>query len=80
MISESESNPIYGRVLLLNATYEVIGTISVARAIKMSMRKANPVVVKEIVETRQLRTAGGISIDVPSVVVVVVALIDVAMC
>lgn len=58
-----------GRVLLLNATYEVIGTIGVARAIRMTLREENPVKVEKYVPNTFLTSAGGTKYPVPSVVV-----------
>lgn len=57
------------RVLLLNSTYEVLGTVSIARAIRMTMRTNNSVRVLEEVSGRFWHTAGGLKIPVPSVVI-----------
>ncbi len=57
-----------GRVLLLNQSFEVLGTIGVARAIRMTLRKENPVVVHEYVPERYLTSANGDKYPVPSVI------------
>jgi 5-methylcytosine-specific restriction endonuclease McrA len=57
-----------GRVLLLNATYEVLGTIGVARAMRMTLRKENPVVVQEYIPDRFLTSGKGEKYPVPSVI------------
>jgi len=57
-----------GRVLLLNASYEVLGTIGVARAMRMMLRKENPVVVQEYIPDTFLTSAGGTKYPVPSVI------------
>lgn len=58
-----------GRVLLLNATFEILGTIGVARAIRMSLREQNPVKVLEYVPERFLTSANGDKYPVPSVII-----------
>lgn len=60
-------NQLKGRVLLLNASYEVLGTVGVARAIRLTLREDNPVVVEETVSNRFLTTANGERHPVPSV-------------
>lgn len=63
-----------GRVLLLNAGGEVLGTIGVARAIRMTLREENPVSVWEYVpnadgsDYRYLTSGSGRKIPVPSVI------------
>jgi 5-methylcytosine-specific restriction endonuclease McrA len=57
-----------GRVLLLNSDFSVLGTIGVARAIRMQLRDENPIQVLEIVPDRVLRSGGGDSYQVPSVI------------
>lgn len=59
---------VKGRVLLLNMDFEVLGTIGVARAIRMTMREENPINVFEVVPDRFLTTGKGEKIPVPSVV------------
>src|SRR6478672_7841177 len=54
-----------GRVLLLNQTYEPLGTVSVARAIVMTFK--NSVFVEEWDEARVLRSAHA-EFQVPSVI------------
>jgi len=58
-----------GRVLLLNATYEILGTINVARAIRMTLRDENPVDVQEVIPDRFLTSGDGTKYPVPSVIV-----------
>lgn len=58
-----------GRVLLLNASYEPLGTIGLARAIRLMFREENPVSVIVKVEGEVLTSAGGRTYDKPSVVV-----------
>lgn len=58
-----------GRVLLLNATFEILGTIGVARAMRMSMRKDSPVKVLEYAPDRFLTSANGTRYPVPSVMI-----------
>lgn len=57
-----------GRVLLLNGSFEVLGTIGVARAIRMTLRKENPVIVQSYVPDTYLTSAGGTKFPVPSVI------------
>jgi 5-methylcytosine-specific restriction endonuclease McrA len=59
---------IRGRVLLLNADFSVLGTISVNRAIRMTMREQHPVQVLEIVPNQPLTSGSGKKHDRPSVV------------
>ena len=54
-----------GRVLLLNQTYEPLGTVSVARAVIMTLK--NSVTVEELDADRLLRSAHAV-FPVPSVV------------
>ncbi len=56
-----------GRVLLLNQSFEVLGTIGMARAIRMTLREVNPVVVHEVVPNEVLTSAGGQIFPKPSV-------------
>src|SRR5687768_5887751 len=56
-----------GRVLLLNQNSEVLGTIGVARAMRMTLRKENPVVVYEYVPDYYLHSGNGEPYPVPSV-------------
>jgi len=54
-----------GRVLLLNQTYEPLGTVSVARAVIMTLK--NSVTIEELDGDRVLRSANAV-FPVPSVV------------
>jgi 5-methylcytosine-specific restriction endonuclease McrA len=56
------------RVLILNASFEILGTIDVARAIRLTMREHNPVLVEQVVEGRFLHDGQGRAYPVPSVV------------
>jgi 5-methylcytosine-specific restriction endonuclease McrA len=58
-----------GRVLLLNKDFSALGTIGVARAIRMTMRDENPVHVEQYVPNSFLTTGRGEKIPVPSVIV-----------
>ncbi len=58
-----------GRVLLLNASYEVLGTIGVARAMRMTLRDENPVVIEKAIEGEFLHSGSGKAFPVPSVLV-----------
>jgi 5-methylcytosine-specific restriction endonuclease McrA len=57
-----------GRVLLLNQNFEILGTIGLARAMRMSLRKENPIVVHEYVPDRFLTSGSGQKFPVPSVI------------
>lgn len=57
-----------GRVLLLNESYEVLGTVGVARAIRLTLRDKNPVTVEEYLPNTFLGRANGIQHPVPSVI------------
>lgn len=63
-----------GRVLLLNAGGQVLGTIGVARAIRMTLREENPVSVWEYVPTTDgndyecLTSGSGDKYPIPSVI------------
>jgi 5-methylcytosine-specific restriction endonuclease McrA len=57
-----------GRVLLLNADFSVLGTIGVARSIRMKMRDNRPVDILEEVPDRFLTRGNGDKIAVPSVI------------
>lgn len=63
-----------GRVLLLNANYTVLGTIGVARAIRMSLRQENPVIVHEYIPSADgkdyayLTSGNGAKYPIPSVI------------
>lgn len=59
---------VSGRVLLLNATYEVLGTVGMARAIRLMLRDENPIVVEEVIEGETIRSAKGEVYDKPSVI------------
>jgi 5-methylcytosine-specific restriction endonuclease McrA len=59
---------IRGRVLLLNADFTTLGTVSVARAIRLTMREENPVQVLEIVPNMPMGTGSGKHVDRPSVI------------
>jgi 5-methylcytosine-specific restriction endonuclease McrA len=56
------------KVLLLNASFEVLGTISLERAVRLMLRQLHPVSVEEAVEGKCLRSAGGERLPVPDVV------------
>lgn len=57
-----------GRVLLLNSDFSVLGTIGVARAIRMQLREENPIQILEIVPDRVLHSGNGDTYEVPSVI------------
>lgn len=57
-----------GRVLLLNSDFSVLGTIGVARAIRMQLRDEHPVQVLETVPDRFLTSGNGDKYHVPSVI------------
>ncbi len=63
-----------GRVLLLNTDFKVLGTIGVARAIRMTLRENNPVVVQEYLPSKDgtdfvyLTSGKGEKFYVPSVI------------
>lgn len=62
-------NGLNGRVLLLNASFEVLGTIGIPRAVLLVLRDDKPVTVLENAPNRFLTSAGGQKFDVPSVIV-----------
>lgn len=63
-----------GRVLLLNADFRVLGTIGVARAIRMTLREEHPVIVQEYIPSaagkdyEYLTSGGGTKYPIPSVI------------
>ena len=57
-----------GRVLLLNSDFSVLGTVGVARAIRMQLREENPIQVLEIVPDQPLHSGSGKTFDKPSVI------------
>ena len=65
---KKDKNMLKGRVLLLNADYQILGTIGVARAIRMSLRAENPVTVQEYVPDTFLHDGRGNAYPVPSVI------------
>src|SRR5688500_2478344 len=63
-----------GRVLLLNADFQILGTIGRARAIRMTLRDEHPVIVQEYVmnadgtDYQYLTSGNGDKYPVPSVI------------
>lgn len=57
-----------GRVLLLNEGYQVLGTVGVARAVRMMLRELNPITVEATVPDKYLTTGKGVKYPVPSVI------------
>ncbi len=59
-----------GRVLLLNQDFQVLGTVGVDRAIRMSMRgeKENPIIIHEYIPDTFLTSGKGVKYPVPSVI------------
>jgi len=66
-----------GRVLLLNQNFDILGTIGVARAMRMSLRKENPILIHEMAKdtncgcgkgVKCLKSGGGTYYPVPSVI------------
>src|ERR1044071_3612464 len=55
------------KVLLLNANFEILGTVSLQRAIRLMLRQFNPVVVEEY-SNKQYHSAGGEVFRLPSVI------------
>lgn len=58
-----------GRVLLLNQNFDVLGTIGIARSIRMMLREENPISVLEYVPDGYLTSGNGTKFPVPSVMV-----------
>lgn len=63
-----KKNMLRGRVLLLNQSFEVLGTIGVARAVRMTLREDNPVMIHETVPERFLTSGNGTKFPIPSVI------------
>lgn len=55
-------------VLLLNSTYEVLGTVTVEKAVGMMFRESNPITVLANMPGAYLHSAGGFVLEVPSVI------------
>lgn len=55
------------KVLLLNASFEILGVVGLQRAIRLMLREENPVIVEEYTD-KHYHSAGGQAFRLPSVI------------